>query len=55
MTVTDRMAKRFTGKRIDLSSEAMRRLTNTYNMKSIRTMKLTESLVKGKYKVLNAN
>lgn len=47
--VTDRMATRFTGRRIDLSSAAMKVLCPSYNTRNSTTMRKTEGLVKGWY------
>lgn len=51
VTVTDRMATRFTGIRIDLSSKAMHAIYPAYDITSVKSMRKTETIVRGQYKI----
>lgn len=52
VTVTDRMATRFTGSRIDLSSRAFAALYPKYDMRTTRSMDRTGTLLRGEYHVI---
>lgn len=52
--VNDRMAKRFTHTRIDLSSAAFKLLYPKYNISSIRSMQRTETIIQGKFRILES-